>query len=86
MKLSGGAVYLQKKNLVVTESVDLFILQETSFSDAGQSSNSSAPCLECESLLDFSVTSASDFHHRSMMFMLQHLGPAALDQVKAWQL
>jgi hypothetical protein len=72
-------------------SFSLLISQEASFSGAAQSSNSSALCLdnapdssECESPSDFSATSASDFHHRSMLSMLQKLSPA-LDQVKAWQ-
>ncbi len=72
-------------------SFSLLISQEASISGAAQSSNSSALCLdnapeslECESPSDFSATSASDFHHHSMLSMLQKLGPA-LDHVKAWQ-
>ena len=67
----------------------LFISQEKFFSGAAQFSCSSELCSdnapessECESPSDFSATSASDFHHRSMLSMLQKLGPA-LDHVKA---
>jgi hypothetical protein len=69
-----------EKNIlvVIANSFALNILQEASFSDDSQFSNSS------ESSSDFSATSASDFHHRSMMPMLQKLGPA-LDQMTAWQ-
>jgi hypothetical protein len=59
-------------------------LQEKSFSDGSQSSDSGESSSECESSSDFLATSASDFHHRSLLSILQKLGPA-LDQVKAWQ-
>ena len=66
----------------------LFISQEKFFSGAVQfsqlCSDNASQSSECESPSDFSATSASDFHHRSMLSMLQKLGPA-LDQVKAWQ-
>jgi hypothetical protein len=69
----------------------LFISQEKFFSGAAQFSCSSQLCSdnapkssECESPSDFSANSASDFHHRSMLCMLQKLGPA-LDRVRAWQ-
>ena len=62
-----------------------FTLQEEeSFSDGSQSSDPSESGSECESSSDFLATSASDFHHRGMLSMLQNFGPA-LDQVKAWQ-
>ncbi len=83
--------YICKINILVVtvHSFTLLISQEVSLSGAAQSSNSSALCSdnapdssECEPPSDFSATSTSDFHHRSMLSMLQTLGPA-LDQVKA---
>ncbi len=87
-----GAIYLQiKYSSFAVHSFALLISHEASFSGASQSSNSSAFCSdnalessECESPSDVSATSASDFHHHSMLSMLQKCGPA-LDQVKAWQ-
>ncbi len=87
-----GAIYLQNKYSscysAFIRSVDF---AGVSLSGAAQSSNSSALCAdnvqdssECESPSDFSATSASDFHHCSMLSMLQKLGPA-LNQVKACQ-
>jgi hypothetical protein len=61
----------------------LFISQEKFFFGAAQFSLSSQLCSdnvpessECESPSDFSATSASDFYHRSLLSMLQKLGPA----------
>jgi hypothetical protein len=61
--------------------ISSFTLQEEeSFSDGSQSSDPSESGSECESSSDFLATSASDFHHRSMLSMLHKLG-AALNQV-----
>jgi hypothetical protein len=77
-----GAEYLREKNSSgYSKVICSFILQEESFSDCSQSSDSSESCSEFEFSSDFSATSASDFHHCSRMSMLHKLGPA-LNQVK----
>jgi hypothetical protein len=77
-----GAEYLRKRNIpvVITDSFPLSFCRRSPFLTVVNPES----CSERKSSSDFLATSASDFHHRSMMSMLHKLGPA-LDQVKAWQ-